>query len=107
MEGPVLAPALKPVLVCALVGVPEFTVKTRVSTVAAEAIVVIVITVGKRGSESRAQCERGCRQDYLVHGYISPVEIGPNNCGQVTVARRCQLQAGDDGYMMCMLSACD
>jgi hypothetical protein len=107
MEGAVLAPAFKPFLVCALVGVPEFTVKTRVSTVAAEAIVVIVITVGKRGSESRAQCERGCRQDYLVHGYISPVETGPNNCGQVAVVRRCQLQVGDDGSMMRMLSACD
>ena len=106
MEGAVLAPAIKPVLVCALVGALEFTVKTRVSTVAAEAIVVIVITVGKRGSERRAQCERGCRQDYLVHGYISPVETGPNNRGQLTVVRRCQHQDGEDGFMVCTLPAC-
>jgi hypothetical protein len=107
MVTAVLAPALKPFLVCALVGLPEFTVKTRVSAVAAEAIVAIVVAVGKRGSERRAQCERGCRQDYLVHGYISPVETGPNNCGQVAVVRRCLLQVGDDGSMMCMLSARD
>jgi hypothetical protein len=72
MEGAVLAPALKPFLVSTLVGVLELIVKTRVKSIAAGATTVImIITVGKRGSERRAQCERGCSQDCLVHDCTS------------------------------------
>lgn len=79
-----VAAALKPIFVSALVGILELIVKTSVRAAAAT-IVTVIITVGKRGSERRAQCERGCRQDYLMHA-PSPIEAGSHDCGQLTVA---------------------
>ena len=59
MEGAVLAAALKPIFVSALVGILELIVITRVGAVAT-ALTTVIIAVGKCRNERRAQCERGC-----------------------------------------------